>query len=197
MNYCCRDSLNSQGLFLFARPWFYLLVARILCASLFSRANTNSLPMADVRAVDLEGGVSQPSVCSEVKPIFLSAFKSNWIPAVFVWGLALALVLVYYIVPEAEPVYSFISNLKSEWGFGFSGLPSLPTWNSSCIFSDLALATVIFATVLPFPLIMWRKKWACREGLAHFLFSVAYWTWKGALFVCLCFGLVIQLHSRH
>ena len=52
--------------------------------------------------------------------ILRRAFAANLKPALALWSLALALLLLYYFFPPARAILNQVAALKTHWGWGFS-----------------------------------------------------------------------------
>jgi hypothetical protein len=92
----------------------------------------------------------------------LAGVKRNALPGLALQVFALALVLLYYLSPDARPGFDTVAGWKTQFGFAYS-----------------ALATAIFGGLIPF-LFLWASG-AIKTGRlrGEFLFYVLFWGYRG------------------
>lgn len=92
----------------------------------------------------------------------LESVRANLIPGLALWGVGLAVVLVYYFVPAAGGFFEKIIDLKERYGYLYS-----------------AVATAIFGGLIPFLYLLWSGQVPRASTLSWGLFFVIYWTTRG------------------
>ena len=92
----------------------------------------------------------------------LAAMKANLLPGIILQLFALALVTCYFYIPSVNTFCGKIANIKQDYGFFFSGL-----------------STAIFGGLIPFALLLLRKKISKELIISHGLFFFLFWFYKG------------------
>lgn len=92
----------------------------------------------------------------------LAGVRANLIPGVILWFFGIAVVLVYYRVPDSHRFFDQISSLKAEHGYWFS-----------------AISTAIFGGLIPFAFLWCARKVPQGCVVSWCLFFVIYWTVRG------------------
>ncbi|PQV63367.1 hypothetical protein B1R32_11222 [Abditibacterium utsteinense] len=103
------------------------------------------------------------------------AFAANLVPAVALWGFALAILLGYSIHPPTRAVLDSLALLKKQLGLGFS----MP-------------AQALASGLLPFLFQKLQSGSHRKTALVHVPYLMLYWALEGAL-VDLFYGLQAQL----
>lgn len=93
-----------------------------------------------------------------------TAFRANLIPAIFLWGFALALLLLFYLSPPAGAVLNQLAAFKTRLGLGFS----MP-------------AQAFAGGLLPFLFQKLQRGNHRKTALAHVPYLMAFWACQGAL----------------
>ena len=103
---------------------------------------------------------------SEYRAVLLqtiqNAFRQNLKPAFALQTLALAIVLLYYLVPATAPAFAFFADLKTSYGMRYT-----------------IVSTALFGGLLPF-LYLWFAGRITRRPMAQFVFYILIWAWQGA-----------------
>ncbi|HWV14188.1 MAG TPA: hypothetical protein VN030_02070 [Cellvibrio sp.] len=98
-----------------------------------------------------------------IKHSIVAALKKNLLPGLVLQSFALIILLLYFFVPAAKPVFSWFNDLKEAYGFGYA-----------------FFATALFGGVIPFTYL-----WATgqldpsRNVLGLLLFHCVFWGYKG------------------
>ncbi len=92
----------------------------------------------------------------------LEGVRANLIPGFFLWGVGLAVVLVYYFVPSARDSFEWVISKKDEYGYLYSGI-----------------STAIFGGLIPFGYLWWKGKVPAEKVRSWGLFFVLYWSVRG------------------
>ena len=88
--------------------------------------------------------------------------RANLVPGVILWLFGLAVVIVYYRVPESHPVFEQISDLKQLHGYLLS-----------------ASSTAVFGGIIPFVFLLATGRVPKGAAVSWALFFVIYWTIRG------------------
>ena len=92
-----------------------------------------------------------------------SALKQNLLPGLILQCFALALLATYFFIPAANPIFSYFSDLKHEFGYAYSGF-----------------ATALFGGVIPFIVIWFRNRHSqTHASLSVFVFYIGFWVYRG------------------
>ncbi|WP_341676393.1 hypothetical protein [Niveibacterium sp. SC-1] len=89
------------------------------------------------------------------------AARANLVPGIFLQGLAAILLVLYFGVSSARPVFEWFATLKTEYGYLYS-----------------AIATALCGGLVPFAYLYFTGKLDRRIG-AQLAFYLAFWAWKG------------------
>lgn len=102
----------------------------------------------------------------------IRAARANFIPALIVQGIMLALVLGYYFYPPTTDFLNHLAGLKETWGYGYS-----------------AIASVIAGAFVPeiMRILVFQKARIIRANFANLLFTIPFWG---------CTGMVVDLFYR-
>jgi hypothetical protein len=92
----------------------------------------------------------------------LKAAKANALPGFFLQGLALFIVLAYYLWPSAKSMLDQLANWKVHWGFAYS-----------------IVSTALFGGFIPFLFMRLHPATRSQTPFAHLAFYVLYWAYKG------------------
>ena len=103
----------------------------------------------------------------------IRAARANFIPALIVQGVMLALVLGYYFYPPTTRWLGHLGELKETWGYGYS-----------------ALASVIAGAFIPeiMRILVFQKRRILRTNFANLLFTIPFWG---------CTGMGVDLFYRN
>ena len=85
------------------------------------------------------------------------------VPGLVLQAVALGLVLAYYFMPAAGPMFAQLARWQSGGGFAFS-----------------AASTVLCGGVLPFLFLRLHPDTRDAHPWPHLVFFILYWAWKGA-----------------
>jgi hypothetical protein len=88
--------------------------------------------------------------------------KRNVLPGLALQAFALALVLAYYLAPEARPAFDTVAGWKARYGFGYS-----------------AAATAVFGGAIPFLYLLASGRVPAGQRRAQLLFYVLFWAYRG------------------
>ena len=91
-----------------------------------------------------------------------NGLRKNLVPGLFLQLFALALVLTYYRLPQAKPIFSALGQLKAEYGYLFA-----------------AISTVFFGALIPFGILVMSGRIKSGKRRAELLFLVMFWLWRG------------------
>jgi hypothetical protein len=100
-------------------------------------------------------------------PLFaqgIEAARANIVPGIFLWMVAVGVVLSYYFLPQAQSFFQEVARLKSDYGYRFS-----------------FISTALFAGLIPFIVAVIRRTGATL-GLSQVAFVVIFWGIKGMEF---------------
>ena len=102
----------------------------------------------------------------------IRAAKANFIPALIVQGIMLALVLGYYFYPPTTRWLGYLGELKEKWGYCYS-----------------ALASIIAGAFIPeiMRILVFQKGRVFRTNFSNLLFTIPFWS---------CTGMVVDLFYR-
>ncbi len=84
-------------------------------------------------------------------------------PGLALQAVALSVVLAYYFLPAAGPLFAQLARWQSAGGFAFS-----------------AAATVLCGGLLPFLFLRLHPETRAAHPWPHLVFFILYWAWKGA-----------------
>jgi hypothetical protein len=87
------------------------------------------------------------------------ALRANLLPGLFLWAVAAVVVVVFYLVPAAQPAFARIAAAKDAWGFAFS-----------------ALATGLFGGLLPWVV---ARLLGREMPASHGILLLVLCTWRG------------------
>lgn len=98
-----------------------------------------------------------------IKHSIVAALKKNLLPGLVLQVFVLIILLLYFLVPAAKPVFSWFDDLKQTYGFGYS-----------------FLATALFGGAIPFAY-LWATKQLdpARSALGLLIFHSLFWGYKG------------------
>jgi len=102
--------------------------------------------------------VPQPPLWKEA----LGAIRANFAPGVVLWGIAAAIVFLYYSVPGTRPAFEVVAQWKSSGGFFYS-----------------IVATALFAGVIPFVFLWLQKKTRSYSTWQTLAFMTVLWSYRG------------------
>lgn len=88
--------------------------------------------------------------------------RRNFLPGVVLWSVGLSLVLAYYQLPAARPLYERIAQWKASGGFAFS-----------------ALSSSLFGGAIPFLALLALRRVPRGRGLGIALFLIGFWALRG------------------
>lgn len=98
-----------------------------------------------------------------MKSLILFSFKRNLIPGVTLWFLAVGVLLSYFYWSPARDFLDVIKDLKSQYGYLYSGL-----------------ATGVFGGLIPFAIQRARGEYrSAKRFFSCLLFFFLFWVWKG------------------
>ncbi len=102
--------------------------------------------------------VSGPALWREA----FGAIRSNFLPGLFLWGLAALIVALYYAAPGCQPVFDRISEWKTSGGYLFS-----------------FCSTAVFAGLIPF--LYMKAMPATRQAVTGgtLVFLMVFWAYRG------------------
>ncbi len=103
--------------------------------------------------------LGKPSLSSNIK----YALKANVLPAIFLQTLAICIGLSYFYWSAAQPVFSFVAELRAEYGLGYA-----------------IVSTSIFGGLLPF-CFMYLKGGIKTQVILQLLFYCVLWALMGVL----------------
>jgi len=104
---------------------------------------------------------AQPSYASRLFNRITAALRHNLLPGIILQTIAVSLVLAYFYLPAAQPLFLFFTDMKRHYGLLYS-----------------LVATSIFGGIIPFLLL--RMTGQLHGHLGHeFLFYVVFWAAKG------------------
>ncbi|MDB3939438.1 hypothetical protein N9406_00615 [Verrucomicrobiales bacterium] len=102
------------------------------------------------------------SLLTELRMASLAGIRANLMPGIGLWIFGLAIVLTFYFVDSARPVFDWAMAVKQRHGFLYSGL-----------------ATAVFAGVIPFLYLLATGKFPRGTVLATALFYILFWSYRG------------------
>jgi len=108
------------------------------------------------RGAALPAMLANPFINSAAK-----AARANLVPGIFLQGLAAILLVLYFGVSSARPVFEWFAALKSEYGYFYS-----------------AIATALCGGLVPFLYLFFTGRLDRRIG-AQLAFYLGFWAWKG------------------
>lgn len=91
------------------------------------------------------------------------SLRALLVPGLVLQAVALGLVLAYYFVPAAGPVYAQLGRWQSAGGFAFS-----------------AVTTLVCGGLVPFLFLHFHPDTRGAHPWPHLVFFLLYWAWKGA-----------------
>ncbi len=98
-----------------------------------------------------------------IKKSIAAALKQNLLPGLVLQAFALAIVLIYFFIPAAQPVYAWFGVLKHDYGFIYA-----------------FFATAFFGGFIPFVYLWVTKRLdRSRNVFALLMFYVIFWGLKG------------------
>lgn len=92
----------------------------------------------------------------------LVAARQNLVPGLVLQAFALAVVLAYYLVPAASPVFAALARWKSQGGFLYS-----------------AVATALFGGLIPFFYLRLNPATRASTPWAFLAFYLVFWAYRG------------------
>ena len=88
--------------------------------------------------------------------------RANLLPGAALWFVGLVVVLLYYLAPATRTAFDWVSDLKLQYGYLYSGI-----------------ATAVFGGFIPF-LYLWASKQIPSGAVRSWgLFFVLYWAFRG------------------
>ena len=102
----------------------------------------------------------------------IRAARANFIPALIVQGIMLALVLGYYFYPPTTRWLGYLGDLKEKWGYGYS-----------------AIASIVAGAFIPeiMRILVFQKGRIFRTNFSNLLFTIPFWC---------CTGMIVDLFYR-
>jgi hypothetical protein len=91
-----------------------------------------------------------------------AAVRRNVLPGLALQVFALALVLTYYLSPDARPTFELVASWKLRFGLGYS-----------------ALATALFGGLIPYLYLLGSGQVPPGQRRAQLLFYVLFWAYRG------------------
>jgi len=92
----------------------------------------------------------------------LAAARQNLVPGLVLQAFALAVVLVYYFVPAANPFFATLADWKSRGGFLYS-----------------AVATALFGGLIPFLYLRLNRLTKAATPWSFLVFYLVFWAYRG------------------
>lgn len=92
----------------------------------------------------------------------LAGMRQNLVPGMILWAVGSTLVLLYYLVPAARPVYDRVEGWQRDWGLWFS-----------------ILSTGLCGGVLPWLFLIALRRIRRDERGIQFAFLVIFWIYRG------------------
>ena len=96
--------------------------------------------------------------------IFREGARQNRVPALVLQAFAGAILLVYFFVPGARPVFETVETLKARSGPGFA-----------------LVSTAVFGGLIPWMVLRARGRIKSRDALAQLAFLVIFWAVQGLI----------------
>lgn len=100
---------------------------------------------------------------TSIRQSIAAALRQNFKPGLVLQGFALLILLIYFFVPAAKPLFTLFGELKHTYGYGYS-----------------FVATALFGGLIPFLYLWWGQRIAPNRSVAGLLvFYVIFWGLKG------------------
>lgn len=105
-----------------------------------------------------------PRICSftEIRAASSAGMRANLIPGIALWIFGMSIVLSYYFLESARPLFDRVTSLRETYGFLYS-----------------AISTGIFAGLIPFLYLLFAKRIVPGTVLTTGLFYLLFWSYRG------------------
>lgn len=98
-----------------------------------------------------------------IKQSILAALKKNLLPGLVLQLFAASILVIYFFVPTAKPLFTLFGELKQTYGFGYS-----------------FIATALFGGLIPFLYLLLSKNLSPNRNILGLLvFYILFWGLKG------------------
>lgn len=98
-----------------------------------------------------------------IKQSILAALKKNLLPGLVLQLFAASILVIYFFVPAAKPLFTLFGELKQTYGFGYS-----------------FIATALFGGLIPFLYLLLSKNLSPNRNILGLLvFYILFWGLKG------------------
>ncbi len=98
----------------------------------------------------------------QIHTAIVAAFKQNFLPGLILQCFALAILLVYFFVPQSQAAFAWFSQRKQDYGFFYSGV-----------------STAICGGLVPVVYLWLSGRLAKASLLSALLFYCLFWAYKG------------------
>lgn len=98
----------------------------------------------------------------QIRAAIVAALKQNFLPGLVLQCFALAILLVYFFVPQTQDTFAWFSQRKQEYGFFYSGI-----------------STALFGGLIPVIYLWLSGRLAKNSLLTAAIFYCVFWAYKG------------------